>query len=115
MHTLAILSLVCLAARSHPLAQADRNATLQVTVVDETRGVLPGATVTLVGIEASNKAAVIAPALTSPQGQVKFESLASGALHDHGGVLRLPDANAVRTSGSAAARTGRWSCCRSIA
>ena len=59
-------------------AQAARDATLQVTVVDETRGVLPGATVTLAGIEASNKAAVIAPASTSPQGQVKFENLAPG-------------------------------------
>jgi hypothetical protein len=46
--------------------------------VDETRGVLPGATVTLAGIEASNKAATIAPAPTSPQGQVKFENLAPG-------------------------------------
>ena len=37
-------------------------ATLQVTVLDETRGVLPGATVTITGIDAANKAAVIAPA-----------------------------------------------------
>jgi hypothetical protein len=51
---------------------------LQVTVLDETRGVLPGATVTLAGIEASNKAAVIPPAATTPQGQVRFENLAPG-------------------------------------
>ncbi len=51
---------------------------VQVTVVDETRGVLPGATVTLAGIEAANKAAVIAPESTSTQGQVKFENLAPG-------------------------------------
>jgi hypothetical protein len=49
-----------------------------VTVVDETRGVLPGATVTLAGVEASNKAAVIEPASTSTQGLVKFENLAPG-------------------------------------
>ena len=39
---------------------------------------LPGATVTLAGIDASNKAATIAPASTSPQGQAKFENLAPG-------------------------------------
>jgi Carboxypeptidase regulatory-like domain len=59
-------------------AQAGKDATLQVTVVDETRGVLPGATVTVAGIEASNKATVIPPASTSPQGQVRFENLAPG-------------------------------------
>jgi hypothetical protein len=60
------------------VAQAGKDATLQVTVVDETRGVLPGATVTVAGTEASNKAMVIPPASTSPQGQVKFENLAPG-------------------------------------
>ncbi|HEX2455017.1 MAG TPA: TonB-dependent receptor [Vicinamibacterales bacterium] len=60
------------------VAQAGKDATLQVTVVDETRGVLPGATVTVAGAEASNKATVIPPASTSPQGQVKFENLAPG-------------------------------------
>ena len=77
MRTLAMLSLVCLAP-VNLFVQAERNATLLVTVLDETRGVLPGASVTLVGIDPANKAAVIAPALTSPQGQVKFESLAPG-------------------------------------
>jgi hypothetical protein len=60
------------------LAQGPATATLHVTVLDETRGVLPGASVTLAGTEAGNKAAVIAPALASPQGQVKFENLAPG-------------------------------------
>jgi hypothetical protein len=60
------------------VAQAGKDATLQVTVVDETRGVLPGATVTVAGTEASNKATVIPSASTSPQGQVKFENLAPG-------------------------------------
>ena len=59
-------------------AQTARDGVLQVTVLDETRGVLPGATVTLAGIESSNKAAVIAPAATTTQGQVKFEGLAPG-------------------------------------
>ena len=59
-------------------AQAARDAVLQVTVLDETRGVLPGATVTVAGIESSNKAVVITPAPTSPQGLVKFENLTPG-------------------------------------
>jgi hypothetical protein len=77
MRAVVLLCLACLAPATLS-AQATRDATLQVTVVDETRGVLPGATVTLAGIEASNKAAVIAPASTSQQGQAKFENLAPG-------------------------------------
>lgn len=61
-----------------PLAQTGRDAMLQVTVLDETRGVLPGATVTVAGIEAANKAPAIPPAATSQQGQVRFEHLAPG-------------------------------------
>ena len=49
-----------------------------VTVLDETRGVLPGATVTMAGAEQSNKALAIPRAATNPQGQVKFENLAPG-------------------------------------
>jgi hypothetical protein len=59
-------------------AQATRDGLLHITVLDETRGVLPGATVTVTGIESANKATVIAPAATSLQGQVKFENLAPG-------------------------------------
>ena len=59
-------------------AQGARDGHLQVTVVDETRGVLPGATVTLAGIDASNKASLIPPQATNPQGQVTFANLAPG-------------------------------------
>src|SRR5262245_66295941 len=70
----------CLALLTPTLgfAQAVRDAILQVTVVDETRGVLPGATVTLAGIDASNKARTIPPGSASPQGQVKFEHVVPG-------------------------------------
>ncbi len=77
MRAIFVLILCCLAP-ANLFAQADRNATLLVTVLDETRGVLPGATVTLVGIDPANKALVIPPALTTPQGQAKFENLAPG-------------------------------------
>jgi hypothetical protein len=77
MRALVILCVACLAP-SHLFAQGDRNAMLLVTVLDETRGVLPGATVTLAGIDATSKSAVIAPAPTSQQGQVRFEALTPG-------------------------------------
>ncbi len=71
---LFIASLVPAAAS----AQSDRTATLLVTVVDETRGVLPGATVTIAGVEPSNKSQAIAPATTTDQGQVTFQGLVPG-------------------------------------
>ena len=77
MRAIVILCVACLLP-SGVFAQAERNATLLVTVLDETRGVLPGATVTLAGNEASTKGAAIEPTLTSRQGQVKFENLVAG-------------------------------------
>jgi hypothetical protein len=65
-------------AAADAFGQADRSATLVVTVVDETRAVLPGANVTLAGIEAANKATRIPPTATSPQGQARFDNLAPG-------------------------------------
>ena len=59
-------------------AQAPATATMQVTVLDETRGVLPGASVTLARIGAADKAAEIGPTPASQQGQVKFENLVPG-------------------------------------
>jgi hypothetical protein len=73
----AILCLTSLAVSGAP-AQAERTAALLVTVLDETRAVLPGATVTLQGLDESNKSAAIEPALTSPQGQARFAKLAPG-------------------------------------
>ena len=69
---------LCTLAPAAVFAQAARDARLQVTVVDETRGVLPGATVTLAGIDTSNKEALVPPQLTGPQGQVTFGNLTPG-------------------------------------
>src|SRR5688572_29246231 len=69
---------LCTLAPAVLVAQAARDASLQVTVVDQTRGVLAGATVTLAGIESSNKATVIQPQPTGPQGQVTFANLTPG-------------------------------------
>lgn len=75
--TAVIFGLACLLPASL-IAQPARDAKLLVTVLDETRGVLPGATVTIAGTEQANKAAVIAPATASTQGQVAFENLTPG-------------------------------------
>ena len=77
MRALLILLLACLTS-AQAFAQGDRNATVLITIVDETRAVLPGAMVTLTGIDPSNKAEVIKPEPTSQQGQVKFENLRPG-------------------------------------
>jgi Carboxypeptidase regulatory-like domain len=71
-----ILGVACLPASL--FAQPVRDAKLLVTVLDETRGVLAGATVTVAGTDQANKAAVIAPAPTGKQGQVTFENLTPG-------------------------------------
>jgi hypothetical protein len=77
MRALLILLLACLTS-AQAFAQGDRNAAVLITIVDETRAVLPGAMVTLTGIDSSNKAEVIKPEPTSQQGQVKFENLRPG-------------------------------------
>ncbi len=72
----AILSVASLVPSGVP-AQSERTATLLVTVLDETRGVLPGATVALGGVDDSNKT-VAETVVTGPQGQVRFEKLRPG-------------------------------------
>ena len=51
---------------------------LLVTLIDETSAVLPGGTVTLVGIDATNKGVTIAPAVTTDKGQATFDNLPLG-------------------------------------
>jgi hypothetical protein len=76
MRAVVMIVAACLAATT--VSAQDRSATLLVTVLDETRGVLPGATVTVAGTDASAKSTVITPASTSRQGQVTFENLVPG-------------------------------------
>lgn len=74
-----LLTIVCCVMLAPALfAQPAQNGTLLVTVLDETRAVLAGATVTIAGLDAANKAAVIAPATTSERGQVTFQNLTPG-------------------------------------
>jgi hypothetical protein len=73
--------LLLVACASPLLAQAPpRDGKLLVTVVDQTRAVIPGATVTVTSLDTATKAAV-EPAKTSDQGIATVA--AARALHDH--------------------------------
>src|SRR5215204_281897 len=74
----AVLCCLALLAAAESFAQTDRNATLVVTVVDETRAVLPTANVMLAGTEAATKTAAPRTAATNAQGQATFQNLAPG-------------------------------------
>src|SRR5918994_6185167 len=78
--TMCALVMLCVIhlAPAGAFAQTERNATLLVTVVDETRGVLPGATVTLTGIDQATKAETIAPVSATDKGLATFSQLLPG-------------------------------------
>ena len=82
MMRFAIFALVVLVSFVSPAPTAAQSpapaGTLVVTVVDSTGAVLPGATVTVTGIEAANKAAVIEPVKATDQGVATIAKLAAG-------------------------------------
>jgi len=59
-------------------AQPARTGRLIVTAVDQSRLVVPGATITVVGLDAPTKQATIAPVKSSEQGVATFEGLPPG-------------------------------------
>src|SRR5688572_28728612 len=59
-------------------AQAQREARVQVTVVDPSGSVVPDATVSLIGLEAPTQAATIAPAKTTEKGIAVIERVIPG-------------------------------------
>jgi hypothetical protein len=63
---------------STSLAQAPRDGTLIVTVVDQTRAVIPSATVTVTGLDDATKAATVPPATTSDVGVATVAGLKPG-------------------------------------
>ena len=76
---IALLALLIVWASPHANAQTPAQAgTLVVTVVDSTGAVLPGATVTVTGIEPANKAAAIDPVKATEQGIATVQKLAPG-------------------------------------
>ncbi len=77
-------------------AQGPSVGTLSVTVVDSTGAVLPGATVTVSGIEAGNKASALEPAKAGTDGVATIAKIAPGryavqAEFDGFETRRLPD------------------------
>ena len=76
----SLVLLISLGVSAFPThAQTPAQAgTLVVTVVDSTGAVLPGATVTVTGIEAANKAATIEPVKATDQGVATVPKLAPG-------------------------------------
>jgi Carboxypeptidase regulatory-like domain len=79
-HVIAPLAALMLFVSATPIrAQtAAQASTLVVTVVDSTGAVLPGATVTVTGIEAATKAATIEPVKATEQGVATIQKLAPG-------------------------------------
>lgn len=77
MRALLVFVIACLTPVA-AMAQTDRSAKLQVTLLDQTNGILPGGTVTIAGLEASNKTPEIPPSTTNEKGQTIFENLAPG-------------------------------------
>jgi carboxypeptidase family protein len=59
-------------------AQAQRDGTLLVTVVDQTKSVIPNATVTVTGLEDATKATPVEPAKTSDVGVATIRGLKLG-------------------------------------
>ncbi len=58
--------------------QPAREGRLTITVVDQTGGVLPGAVVTVAGMDDGNRSAAIAPVTATEQGVATFTSLRPG-------------------------------------
>lgn len=71
-----VMLLVCAAAPAW--AQLDRGGKLLVTVVDQTGGVLPNATVTIAGQDAATTTVTFSPATSSSAGIATFENLVPG-------------------------------------
>jgi hypothetical protein len=60
------------------LAQTPRDAKVQVTVVDQTGGVVPGATVKLTGLESATQAQTVSPGTTGDNGVATLEKVTPG-------------------------------------
>lgn len=77
MRTMLALAFACLLPWQ-AAAQTDRSGKLLVTLLDQTNSVLPGATVTLTGLDPANTSLVVPAATTNEKGQIVFENLIPG-------------------------------------
>src|SRR3954462_7540281 len=74
--TLALISIYSFAAPA--AAQTARDGRVQVTVVDQTGGVVPGAMVTLVGLETPTQAQAAPTATSGENGVATFDRVVLG-------------------------------------
>jgi len=68
----------CVLGANAALAQTSRDGRLVITVVDQTKSVIPGATVTVTGLEDATKGTPVAPAQTSSEGVATIAGLRPG-------------------------------------
>ena len=73
---LTLCALVCAAGPA--FAQSAREARLLVTVIDQTNSVIPGATVTVTGLEPATQKVTLNPVQTQPTGLATLAGLAFG-------------------------------------
>ena len=79
MSRLASVLAVCfLAIAGLASAQTPAGGRLVVTVVDQSGGVIPNATVTVTGLDAATKAAAVSPMKTTDRGVATFDRLGLG-------------------------------------
>ena len=71
-------ALLVLALDARALTQGARDGRLIVTVIDPSGAVIPGATVTIAGVDEVTSAAAIAPVKTSDKGVAAVEALTPG-------------------------------------
>ena len=74
----ALLMGLQLATGALPVDAQGRTATLTITVLDQTNAVIPGATVTVVGTDATTRGKSIEPAKTAPDGTASVAGLPPG-------------------------------------
>jgi hypothetical protein len=77
-NALAIAGVLVMCVRPVPARAQGNRGRLSVTVTDATGAVLPTATVTVTGLEASTRAATLAPVTASDVGVATFTNLAPG-------------------------------------
>jgi hypothetical protein len=73
-----LAALLLVGAGQSPVPAPARDAKLIVTVTDQTQGVLPGATVTVTGLDAATKSAAPTVTHTADKGMVTVDNLAQG-------------------------------------
>ena len=74
----SLLAMCLLAVAGIASAQTPAGGKLIVTVVDQSGGVIPNATVTVAGLDAATKAAVIPTQKTTDKGTATFDRLGLG-------------------------------------